>query len=95
MHFSFSTPLLFHLWSFVITFTLCSLVIHFDGIAALSVVVGVCVCILSSGLQLQSSVALYSEVFAVDPCAATDEYMCSAGEAHLPPLTGEGGDRAQ
>lgn len=26
----------------------------------------------------------------MDPCAATEEYMCSAGVAYLPPLTGGG-----
>ena len=50
-----------------------------------------CVCVYSLffGAEWQSSVVLYSKVFAVDPCAATEEYMCSAGVAHLPPLTEE------
>lgn len=66
-------------------FTLCSLVIHFDGMATLP---SACVCILSFESERQSTVILYSEVFAVDPCAATDECMCSAGVDHLPHLTG-------
>lgn len=73
MHFSSSTPALFHLWSFLITFTLCSLVIHFNGIVASPVV------FFFFEAEWQSSFVLYSEVFAVDPCAATEEYLCSAG----------------
>lgn len=57
---------------------------------ALTVVFSVCVCVCFPFFQgeWQSSVVLYSEVFAMDPCSATEEYMCSAGVAHLPPLTG-------
>lgn len=49
----------------------------------------VCVCI-PFFFDWQSSIVLYSEAFAMDPCAATEEYMCSAGVAYLPPLTGGG-----
>lgn len=63
------------------TFT-CRLAIHFDG-AAVSVVFALC---LFSSQAARCSTVLRGG-FSVDPRVGED-YMCSAGVAHLPPLTG-------
>lgn len=71
------------------TFTLCRLVIHSDGIEVLSFVFDVCVCVYSHFVVRMAVLCYIVLRGAVGPYAAAEEYMCSASVAHFLSLVGE------